>query len=139
MKSGRSLRLLEAARAGFTMIEVMVAVVLLNLLVVGVVKLFIGQNAMVEDLEGWAEGEPVLYLVPDRDPLARQLGMPANLSSDRPALISGGGGDTPYLLEIAEVQRLPESDAVVVSLTQVENKDQEGEDEGKKNGRGGKR
>lgn len=108
-------------RNGFTMIEVMVAVVLLNLLVVGIVKLFIGQNAMVEDLEGWAEGEPVLYFAQDANPVARQLGIPAQLTPTRPPLLPKSVSPTPYLLEVQNLQRMPEADALIVVVKQTEN------------------
>jgi len=110
-------------RKGFTMIEVMVAVVLLNLLVVGIVKLFIGQNAMVEDLEGWAEGEPVLYFAQDANPVARQLGIPAQLTPTRPPLLPIGVNPTPYLLEVQDLRRMPEADALIVVVQQTENED----------------
>lgn len=105
------------------MIEVMVAVVLLNLLVAGIVKLFIGQNAMVEDLEGWAEGDPVLYFAQDADPLARQLGVPAQLTPARPPLLPLSVDTTPWLLEVKDLRRMPEADALILVVLQTKNED----------------
>lgn len=127
MKSARNAPHL---RAGFTVMEVVIAVVLLNLLVAGVVKLFIGQNSMVESLEGWAEDEPVLYVVPDVDPLARRLGVPAALAAERPPRGRGAPvDDSPYVLELLDLERLPETDAVMLTLRQVENPEYEEEEE----------
>ncbi|MGB0953158.1 MAG: type II secretion system protein [Planctomycetota bacterium] len=94
--------------AGFTMIELMCAIVVLNLLVAGLVTLFQGQNHMVNSLEEWCEGEPVLYIAQDSDPLARSLGIPATLSKDAvqaQPLPQGFTGGSDYEVSVLEVKR----------------------------------
>ena len=107
------------------MVELMCAVVILNLLVAGLVTLFRGQNQMVNSLEEWCEGDPVLYIEQDRDPLARSLGIPASFNEQRtqPVPLPRGRvarGSGPFEVSVLEVKRrFGKSEASAVFL-QVE-------------------
>lgn len=128
--------------SGFTMVELMCAIVVLNLLVAGLVTLFQGQNHMVNSLEEWCEGEPVLYLQQDSDPLARSLGIPAILSKDmsvpRPLPRDLEESDT-YEVEVLEVKRrFGKSEASALfeqREVEGEEEDEDGEEDGKPDGK----
>ena len=117
---------------GFTMTELLAAIVVFNLLIAGLVKLFIGQNSMVEDLEGWAEGEPVWYISQEADPMARALGIPASMSTKKvKAAKAGDDDDSEYLVEVTKVERHAGSDSANVSFQQTKLKDDDKGDDRK--------
>lgn len=119
--------------AGFTMMELMCAIVVLNLLVAGLVTLFQGQNHMVNSLEEWCEGEPVLYIAQDGDPIARSLGVPALLSKTSVVaqpLPRDSGGEEDYEVSVLEVKRrFGKSEAsALFKQVAVEEEDDEADD-----------
>jgi len=121
-----------AKRDGFTMVELLAAIVVFNLMIVGLVKLFIGQNSMVEDLEGWAEGEPVWYIEQEADPMARALGIPASLSEKRNKSNKVvDPSSTPYFVEVLNVERFAASNSASVVFQQVKVDDEEDKDKDK--------
>lgn len=74
-------------RAGFTLLECMVAIVILNLLLIGMVKLIGGHHQVLDSVDDWSYGAPVYYVVPDPDPLARAIGVAATLEADPPSRV----------------------------------------------------
>jgi hypothetical protein len=111
------------------MVELLAAIVVFNLLIAGLVKLFVGQNSMVDGLEEWAEHEPVYYVVQDPDPIARALGVPARLSAEAAGPVAPRHGDSPYLVEILEVERDPGNDSATATFRQTEVEEDGEEDE----------
>lgn len=113
------------------MVELMCAVVVLNLLVAGMVTLLRGQNQMVNSLEEWCEGDPVLYIEQDRDPMARSLGIPASFSEERiqPLPLPRGRtalGSDPFEVSVLEVKRqFGKSEASAVFLQAEAGEDEE--------------
>ena len=87
------------------MVELIAAIVVFNLLVFGLTKLFIGQNQMVESLEGWAEDTPTYYLALDHDPMARALGIPADLLEKPASPPKIRDTDSDYEVEILVLDR----------------------------------
>lgn len=83
----------DPRRGGFSLVEVTVALLLLMLLVGIAGRVVRVKDQVVEGLEEPLEGGPSWYLVPDSDPLARVLGIPAALSTTpaHPGGSSGGG------------------------------------------------
>jgi hypothetical protein len=115
------------------MVELLAAIVVFNLLVAGLVKLFIGQNSMVEDVEGWAEGEPVWYVQQESDPMARALGMPASLSEKRSKkTVAAGSTKTPYAIDVLQVERRAAFDSASVVFQQVKVTEEKDKEEDKK-------
>ena len=78
-------RLERGARAGFTLLECLVAILILNAAVLGMVRLVSGHHQALDEVDDWSYGDPVYYLVPDPDPMARALGGAAALSVDPPS------------------------------------------------------
>ncbi len=74
------MRFPEPDRHGFTLLETAIALVLLNLMVVGIVKLVMGNERQIEALSSWSAKDPSFYLVPETESLGRALGLPAQLS-----------------------------------------------------------
>mgnify|MGYP003961613449 CR=1 FL=1 len=68
-----------ARRAGFTMVECVIAIMVINLTIAGLFKLLKLQETQVAEAEGWLAKNPIYYLNPDPDPLSRALGKPASL------------------------------------------------------------
>jgi len=58
-----------------------VAIMVINLIVVGLLKLMSQQDHQLTDLKKELASHPRLYLRAHEDPLARQLGMPARVSA----------------------------------------------------------
>lgn len=74
-------------QAGFTLLECVVATLVLTLLVMGLSALTVAHERLLADLGAWAQDDPVLFVVPPRDTLAA-LGAPALISVDPPTLPS---------------------------------------------------
>jgi hypothetical protein len=68
-------------RRAFTMVECVVAILVINLTIAGMFKLLKLQERQVAEAEGWLRKDPVYYLNPDPDPMARALGKPASLDA----------------------------------------------------------
>jgi len=83
---------LKRARAGFSLVEVVVALTLLMLLVGLAGKVVRVKDAVIENLEEPLEIDPDWFLVRDPDALTRSLGMPASLSDVPPAPGGAVGG-----------------------------------------------
>jgi prepilin-type N-terminal cleavage/methylation domain-containing protein len=71
--------------SGFTLLECVVATLVLTLLVLGLSSLTVAHDRLLAGLGTWAQGDPVLFVVPPRETLAA-LGAPALTSVDPPAL-----------------------------------------------------
>lgn len=117
---------------GFTMVELLCALVVLNLLVAGITKLFLGQNQMVNSLEEWCEGEPEIHLALEPDPMARGLGVPATLTTAAGGPVRGLK-KTPYEVKILSIQRRISKEQATAVFHQVEVEvEEEDDDKGKK-------
>jgi hypothetical protein len=103
--------------SGFTLLECVVATLALTLLVLGLSSLTVAHDRLLAGLGAWAQGDPVLYVVPPRDTLAA-LGAPALTSVDPPTLPAATPeGD----LHVTILQVSRELDpAVLTALVQVE-------------------
>ena len=70
---------------GFTMLECVVAVLVMALAMIGLSRLVVAHDRLVQGLEAWTDGTPVRFVdVPD-DPLQSLAGVPATLVEDPPA------------------------------------------------------
>lgn len=118
---------------GFTMVELLCAIVVLNLLVAGLTTLFLGQNQMVNSLEEWCEGEPEIHLAAEPDPMARGLGVPATLTTG-PGGPVRGLEETPFEVKILSVQRRISKEKATAVFLQVEVEEDAEEKKGKKKG-----
>lgn len=98
---GRKYNLLKHARSGFTMVECVVAILVINLTIAGMFKLLKLQEKQVAENEGWLKKNPIYYLNPDPEPLARALGKPASL--DESPMARGWKPDSlPYTVRIID-------------------------------------
>lgn len=93
------------SRNGFTMVELLCAIVVLNLLVAGFANMYRGQNKTVNSIEEWSEGDPVFYVVPNPNEMARTLGVPATLSKKRGGRVIRPSSNPPYEVEVLEMKR----------------------------------
>jgi len=87
------------------MIELLCAIVVLNLLVAGFANMYQGQNKLVNSLEEWSEGDPVYYVVPNSREMARALGVPAILAKKPSSQKFSSQGASPYEVEVLEMKR----------------------------------
>ncbi|MBC8405385.1 MAG: hypothetical protein H8E15_09175 [Planctomycetes bacterium] len=76
-KHGRRRRL--GRSVGFTMVECVIAIMVINLTIAGLFQLLKLQEKQVAEAEGWLSKNPIYYLNPDPDLLSRALGKPASL------------------------------------------------------------
>jgi hypothetical protein len=102
-----SLRRIRArgAASGFTLLEVMFAVIVMNILVTVSARQLIAHHELVTVLEEWCEDDPVYYVDPQPDPLHRAAEVPADLRQVKPnarwiAVIADGND-----VEITAVKR----------------------------------
>lgn len=94
----------ERNGAGFTLLECMVAVLVLNLVVLGMIQLVKGHQEVLDGVDDWTYGDPVLHVVQDPDPLARALGVPATLAVD-PGMTIHVPAEGPYEVTVTKVWR----------------------------------
>ena len=116
---------------GFTMVELLAAVVVFNLLLAGLVKLIVGQVGVVEGLESWAEDEPVLIVRQDSDAISRALGIPATLVASRqdfPRKRDHDEDHARYEVEVLQVERQVGDESITALFLQKKREDAE-EDE----------
>jgi len=111
------------------MVELLCAIVVLNLLVAGLASMFRGQNQVVNSLEEWCEGDPVLYVAPDSSPMARTLGVPATLSKKKSRGEIRRTEETPYAVEALQMRRRFAKNEASVVFSQIKNESDEGEDD----------
>ena len=74
---------------GFTLLECLVAVMLLSLLAVGLAKLTVHHDRLVHDLESWTDDDPTCFVAQPDDDLQRLVGVPATLATEPPPPPSG--------------------------------------------------
>jgi prepilin-type N-terminal cleavage/methylation domain-containing protein len=76
-----SLRSRRARRdsAGFTLLEVMCAIIVMNVLVMVTARQIMAHNALVQTLEEWCENDPIYYVDPAADPIYRAAEVPSEL------------------------------------------------------------
>ena len=79
----------ETGPAGFTLLECLVAVMLLSLLAVGLAKLTVHHDRLVHDLESWTDDDPTWFVAQPDDDLQRLVGVPATLATEPPPPPSG--------------------------------------------------
>ncbi|MBC8328561.1 MAG: prepilin-type N-terminal cleavage/methylation domain-containing protein [Planctomycetes bacterium] len=122
------------AAGGFTLLECLVAILILSLLVLGMVRLVSGHHEVLDSVDDWSYGDPVLYLVQDTDPMARAIGTPAALSVDPPQTVhvaSKGAYDVTVLETFRDLD--PPRSGAVFRLVESES---EGKGKGKGKGKG---
>ncbi|MAW59782.1 MAG: hypothetical protein CMJ94_02980 [Planctomycetes bacterium] len=69
----------SARNAGFTLLECVVAILVINLTIAGLLRLLHGQDKQLAVAREQLELKEVVELHPHPDPLARALGMPAQI------------------------------------------------------------
>lgn len=67
------------ASAGFTLLEVMFAIIVMNVLVTVTARQIMAHNSLVDTLEEWCEDDPVFYVDPAADPIYRAAEVPPDL------------------------------------------------------------
>ena len=72
------------AERGFTLLECMIATLVLSLLAVGLARLTTAHDKLLSKIEAWADGEPLYYVSQADDPMQRLVGVPAALVADPP-------------------------------------------------------
>lgn len=76
-------------KSGFTMLECVVAILVINLTIAGLLQLLRGQEKQLSVAREQLEIKEVVRLRAHPDPIARALGMPALVDSDHLALDLG--------------------------------------------------
>lgn len=104
----RSLRR-RGSRSGFSLLEVMFAVVVMNVLVTVTARQLIAHNELVGELEEWCENDPIYYVDPQADPLHRASEVPADLRGKTPFARWKDKVKFGYDVEITAVERDLES------------------------------
>jgi len=107
------------------MVELLCAIVVLNLLVAGLASMFRGQNQVVNSLEEWCEGDPVLYVSPDSNPMSRTLGVPATLSKKDSVREVQRSVGAVYAVEVLEMKRRFSKNQASVVFSQEKKEDNE--------------
>lgn len=67
------------ASAGFTLLEVMFAIIVMNVLVTVTARQIMAHNSLVHTLEEWCEDDPIFYVDPAADPIYRAAEVPPDL------------------------------------------------------------
>jgi prepilin-type N-terminal cleavage/methylation domain-containing protein len=70
--------------AGFTLLECLVAVIVLSLLAVGLARLTTHHDKLMAGVEQWTFGDPTYFVAQPEDGLQRLVGVPATLVGSPP-------------------------------------------------------
>lgn len=110
----------KADQAGFTLLEVEVAILVLSLLILGFSKLMGAHEQLASEMDSWCQGEPTYYIEMADDALLRALGAPGVLVIDEPAGLSGPPAPDAYEVEILSWSQtlLPPASTCTVLLTE---------------------
>jgi hypothetical protein len=73
-------------QGGFTMLECVVAILVINLTIAGLLQLLRGQDQQLQLAREQLEIKEVVRLHPHPDPMARALGMPALMNTELVAI-----------------------------------------------------
>ena len=76
---------------GFTLLECEVALIVLTLAVLLLSRLIVSHDRIVQDMEGWLDGDPVYWVAPRANEWERILGHAAELTTTQPGPESTGG------------------------------------------------
>lgn len=95
----------SSRRRGFTLVEVMVAITVVNVMVALFGRMFVAHNRLVSTLEEWCIDNPVYFVVPNADPLARSVAAPAALMRDLPVASDVVSGAWDNEVEVAKLER----------------------------------
>jgi hypothetical protein len=93
---------------GFTILECQIALLVLTLAVVLLMKMIAGHDKVLQDMDGWLEGDaPTYYVVPRTNDFERWLGHRPDLSTTQVSGGGGGGGGGPkdYQVKILSTTR----------------------------------
>jgi prepilin-type N-terminal cleavage/methylation domain-containing protein len=90
---------------GFTLVEVIVAITVLNVMVAIFCRAALTHGRVVAGLEEWCTDAPVFYADPQPSPLARALGWPADLPIAPPAPRWRDRVAGDYTIEVISVTR----------------------------------
>jgi len=95
----------SSLRQGFTLVEVIVAITVVNVMVALICQMFIAQNRLVRSLEDWCADDPVYFLQPDADPLARAVAVPAEMPRVAQDVLISANGDWPFEVAVVGLDR----------------------------------
>lgn len=90
--------------SGFTLLECLVAVMVLSLLAVGLARLTVDHDRLVAGMEEWTDADPTYFVAQPVDDLARLVGTPAELEPDPPLPPSPPPGSTTLVLSVSSVE-----------------------------------
>jgi prepilin-type N-terminal cleavage/methylation domain-containing protein len=92
-------------KRGFTLVEVMVAITVVNVMVALFGRMFVAHNRLVNSLEEWCANDPIYYIQPAADPLARTVAVPAALPLKLPDVGSSLDDVWPNEVELVKLDR----------------------------------
>lgn len=123
----------SSRKSGFTLVEVIVAITVVNVMVALFGRMYVAHNRLVASLEEWCADDPVYYVVPNADPLARTLAVPAALTQE--ASDFSGSLDDAWAYEV-EVVKLDRDLSQLISRAYVNvSLADKGKDDGKGKGK----
>ena len=104
---------------GFTLLEVIVAITVVNVLVCVIARQLVAHSQLVDELEEWCSDNPVYYIDPEVDPAARATELPANLRLVAPEARWVDQVEDKFAVRVTQVDRDLESLTSVASVTQI--------------------
>lgn len=91
--------------SGFSLLEVMFAIVVMNVLVSVTARQLIAHHQLVTELEEWCVSDPVYFVDPAADPLHRAAEVPPDLREFSPDARWITKVDDGYAIEVTAVKR----------------------------------
>jgi prepilin-type N-terminal cleavage/methylation domain-containing protein len=88
---------------GFTLLECLIAILVLSLLAAGLARLTVDHTRLVASLDAWAASDPTYYVAQPQDAMERLVGVPAALATD-PPLPPAPAGAGPLEVSVAGLQ-----------------------------------
>lgn len=95
----------HGGQAGFTMLELVAAVFVFTLLVVGWMELVGHHEELAAASDDWCQDGPTYYVVLSTDPMERILGVAAGLRATAPPALPGGSGGGDYEVSVLSRSR----------------------------------
>jgi len=90
--------------AGFTLLECIVAALLLSLLATGLATLTVNHDRLLASMEGWTASDPTYFVAQPESDLARLVGVPARLATEPPLPPAPPPSSPPLELTVSSVE-----------------------------------
>jgi len=92
-------------QSGFTLLELMFAIIVMNVLVTVTVRQIMVQHELVQSLEEWYASDPVMYVDPAIDPIFRAVEVAPTLKATDPNSVWVKQAKDPLQVKVGQIKQ----------------------------------